>query len=322
MNQLNIVERSAIYAYRKIGKSFRFIAKELNRSPSTISREFHRNLRPRHGYDAADAQIKTDQRRKQDRRLYRFKDDELKNYVINSLRQKISPVQISGRISHDLGLSISHEAIYKFVYRNKVEGGILWKNLRHKHRKRKSRIPKIKRPRIKNRTGIEERPTIVNLKSRFGDLEIDTMIGRNHQGAVLTIVDRYSKFLWAKFIGRNTAENVERALKELLKNMKLKTITSDNGLEFSCHETISKDLKVGFYFADPYASWQRGLNEHTNGLLRQYYPKRTYFNSKTLENLEEVVKEINNRPRQVLDFKTPYEVISSLKNEDLRTMST
>lgn len=322
MNQLNQLDRSAIYAYRKIGKSFRFIAKELGRSPSTITREFQRNLRPRHGYDAVDAQIKTDHRRKQNRKLYKFKDDELKNYVINSLKQKISPIQISGRIRSDLSLSISHEAIYKFIYRDKVEGGSLWKNLRHKHRKRRSRIPKIKRPRIKNRTGIEERPNVVNLKSRFGDLEIDTMIGRNHQGTILTIVDRYSKFLWAKFIGRNTAKNVERALKELLKNVKPKTITSDNGLEFSCHETVSRDLKVNFYFADPYASWQRGLNEHTNGLLRQYYPKRTYFNSKTLENLEEVVKEINNRPRQVLNFKTPYEVINSLKNEDLRTMST
>lgn len=322
MNQLSLVERSAIYAYRKIGKSFRFIAKELGRAPSTIIREFKRNLRPRHGYDAVDAQIKTDHRRKQVRKLYKFRDIELKNYVTNSLKQKISPVQISGRIKTDLSLSISHESIYKFVYRDKVEGGSLWKNLRRRHRKRRSRIPKIKRPRIKNRTGIEERPKAVNLKSRFGDLEIDTMIGKNHQGAVLTVVDRYSKFLWAKFIGRNTAKNVERATKELLKNLKLKTITSDNGLEFSCHETISKDLKVGFYFADPYASWQRGLNEHTNGLLRQYYPKRTYFNSKTLENLEEVVKEINNRPRQVLDFKTPYEVINSLENEDLRTMTT
>lgn len=322
MNQLSQLDRSAIYAYRKIGKSFRFIAKELGRAPSTISREFQRNLRPRHGYDAVDAQIKTDQRRKHVRILYKFKNVDLKNYVINSLKQKISPVQISGRIKADLKVSVSHEAIYKFVYRDKIEGGDLWRNLRHKHRKRKPRIPTIRKPRIKNRTGIDLRPKVVDLKSRFGDLEIDTMIGRNHQGSILTIVDRYSKFLWAKFIGRNTAENVERALKELLKNVKSKTITSDNGLEFSCHEKISKDLNVDFYFADPYASWQRGLNEHTNGLLRQYYPKKTYFNSKTLENLEEVVKEINNRPRQVLDFKTPYEVINSLKNEDLRTMTT
>lgn len=322
MNQLTIVERSTIYAFRHQGKSFRFIARELGRAPSTILREFKRNLRPVHGYDAVDAQIKTEKRRKQPRILYKFKNEELRSYVINSLKQKISPIQISGRMKNDLGLSISHEAIYKFVYRDKLEGGDLWKNLRHKRRRRKPRIPKVKRPRIKNRTGIELRPKVVELKSRFGDLEIDTMVGRNHQGAILTVVDRYTKFLWAKFIGRNTAENVQKAMKELLKNMKLKTITSDNGLEFSWHEKISKELKAKFYFADPYSSWQRGLNEHTNGLLRQYYPKKSYFNTKTLENLDEVVKEINNRPRQVLNFKTPQEVLNSLKTEDFLVKNT
>ena len=149
-----------------------------------------------HGYDAVDAQIKTDKRRQQPRELYKFKNKELKSYVINSLKQKISPVQISGRIKQDIGLTISHEAIYKFIYRDKLEGGDLWKNLRHKRRQRKPRIQRTKRPRIKNRTGIELRPKIVDLKSRFGDLEIDTMVGRNHQGAILTVVDRHTKFLW------------------------------------------------------------------------------------------------------------------------------
>lgn len=308
MNKLNQFERSAIYALRKIGKSFRFIAKELGRSPSTISREFKRNLRPRYGYDPVDAQMKTEQRRRRFRKLYKFKDEQLRSIVIELLNQKISPVQISGRIK-----SVSHEAIYKFVYRDKLEGGNLWKNLRHKHRKRKTRLPKTKRSRIKNRIGIEQRPKIVESKSRFGDLEIDTVFGRHSNGAILTIVDRYTKFLWAKFIGRHTAENVERAMKELLKEFKIKTITSDNGLEFSRHESIAKELEAKFFFADPYASWQRGLNEHTNGLLRQYYPKRTYFNCKTLEDLDDVVKEINNRPRKVLDFKTPQEALDSLK---------
>ena len=111
-------------------------------------------------------------------------------------------------------------------------------------------------------------------------------------------------------------------MRELLKNMKLKTITSDNGLEFSWHEKISEDLKADFYFADPYSSWQRGLNEHTNGLLRQYFPKKSYFNTKTLENLDEVVREINNRPRQVLNFKTPKEALNSLRYEDILVKST
>jgi len=322
MNKLKQVDRSAIYALRKIGKSFRFIGKQLGRAASTISREFHRNCRPRYGYDPVDAQIKTDQRRRCHRKLYKFKDENLRSIIVDLLKQKFSPIQISGRVKNQLGLSISHEAIYQFVYRDKIKGGTLWKNLRHKRRKRKTRLPKVKRPMIKNRIGIEQRPQVVETKSRFGDIEIDTMIGRNHQGAILTVVDRCTKFLWAKFIGRNTAENVERAMKELLKNIKLQTITSDNGLEFSRHEAIAKELKAEFFFADPYSSWQRGLNEHTNGLIRQYLPKKTYFNSKTLENLDEVVREINNRPRQVLNFKTPYEVINSLKQEDSWTMST
>jgi len=308
MNKLNQFERSAIYALRKIGKSFRFIAKELGRSPSTISREFKRNLRPRYGYDPVDAQMKADQRRRSFRKLYKFKDQKLQSTVIELLKQKISPAQISGRVK-----SISHEAIYKFVYRDKLEGGTLWKNLRHKHRKRKPRLPKTKRPRIKNRIGIEQRPQIVEAKSRFGDLEIDTVFGRHSKGAILTVVDRHTKFLWAKFIGKHTADNVERAMKELLRNFKIRTITSDNGLEFSRHENIARKLKAKFFFADPYSSWQRGLNEHTNGLLRQYYPKRTYFNSKTLKNLDEVVQEINDRPRKVLGFKTPQEALDSLK---------
>lgn len=316
MNQLTKSDRSVIYALRKIGKSFRFIANQLGRPTSTISREFHRNLRPKHGYDPVDAQIKTDARRKEKRNLYKFKNEKIKDFVIDSLKKKISPAQISGRIQLETGFSISHEAIYKFIYRDKEDGGSLWENLRHKHRKRKPRIKRT--PRIKNRIGIERRPRIVELKTRFGDLEIDTMIGKNHIGAILTIVDRYSKFLWAKFIEKNTAENVNKAMKELLGNWrsKIKTITSDNGSEFTYHESIAKDLKTNYYFADPYSSWQRGLNEHTNGLLRQYYPKKTCFNSKTLEDLDKVVAEINNRPRKVLDFRTPLEVVSNLKIED------
>ena len=260
MSQLSTVERSTIYILRKQGESFRFIAKELGRATSTISREFKRNLRPVHGYDAVDAQIKTDTRRRKHRRLYKFCDEHLRQFVVDGLKQKFSPMQISGRIL-EIGKSVSHEAIYKFIYRDKLSGGLLWKYLRHKRRKRKSRMPKVKRPRIKNRIGIEQRPSAVNLKSRFGDLEIDTVIGKGHQGAILTVVDRCTKFLWAKFIKRNTADNVEKAMKQLLKSYKLKTITSDNGLEFSRHENIAKDLKASYFFADPYASWQRGLNQ-------------------------------------------------------------
>lgn len=315
MNHLTNDDRSAIYHFRKIGKSFGFIGRHLGRPTSTISREFKRNKRPVHGYDAVDAQLKAEARKEGKREAYKFKDKNLKSFVVNLLEQKISPEQISGRAKKH-GFKISHEAIYQFVYRDKIEGGNLWKNLRHKRRRRKPRFKAVRKPRIKNRRGIETRPKIVELKKRFGDLEIDTIIGRHHNGAILTVVDRASKYLWAKFIGRKTAENVNLALLELLKGINVKSITADNGPEFTYHEAVAKLLNADFFFADPYSSWQRGLNEHTNGLLRQYFPKKTYFNSKTLQNLDQVVKEINNRPRKVLNFNTPQEVISSLKFVD------
>jgi transposase, IS30 family len=314
MSQLTIVERSTINALRREGKTFRYISRRLSRAASTVTREFKRNMRPRHGYDPVDAQERCDKRRRQNRRLYKFKDQRIRDYVETALREKFSPNQVSGRIQKDIKLYVSHESIYRFVYRDKEEGDTLWKNLRRKHKQRRPRIKLIRKPKIKNRIGIELRPKIVELKRRFGDLEIDTVIGKNHIGAILTIVDRKTKFLWAKFIKRNTAEEVRKATQKLLKEVKgkVKTITSDNGSEFTCHQKITKSLKVDFYFADPYSSWQRGLNEHTNGLLRQYYPKKTAFNKTTLRDLQEVVNQINNRPRKVLKYKTPKEEITRL----------
>lgn len=315
MSQLSIVERAEIIALRREHKSFRYIARVLGRAPSTITREFKRNVRPRLGYDAVDAQMKALKRRTQQRRQYKFRDYRIRDYVTEALKKKISPVQISGRMLADIGLSISPEAIYQFVYRDKVSGGSLWKNLRRKRRRRKSRIKnRARKPRIKNRRGIEERPSIVELKSRFGDLEVDTVIGKGHKGAIVTIVDRASKHLWAQYVERKTAVNVENAIKELLVKVKakIKTITADNGSEFMNHQEISRWAKVFFYFANPYCSWQRGLNEHTNGLLRQYYPKKTWFNSETLKDLDLVVDQINSRPRTALNFKTPKEKLQEL----------
>ena len=315
MSQLSIVERAEIIALRREHKTFRYIAQVLGRAPSTITREFKRNIRPRLGYDALDAQIKALKRRSQQRRLYKFRDHRIRDYVVESLKMKISPVQISGRMLHDTGLSISPEAIYQFVYRDKVDGGELWKCLRRKRRKRKIRIStRSRQPRIKNRRGIEQRPSIVELKSRFGDLELDTMIGAGHKGAIVTIVDRATKHLWAKYVERKTANNVEEAIKDLLVGVKsqVKTFTADNGSEFMNHKEISRWAKVFFYFADPYSSWQRGLNEHTNGLLRQYFPKKTYFNQETLKDLDVAVDQINSRPRAILNFKTPKEKLAEL----------
>lgn len=315
MSQLSIVERAEIIALRREHKSFGYIARSLKRHVSTITREFKRNVRPKLGYDARDAQIKAEKRRSQQRRQYKFKNHKIRDYVVESLKQKFSPVQISGRIVADLSLRVSPEAIYQFIYRDKIDGGELWKCLRRKRRRRKPRIfSNVKRTLIKNRRGIEQRPSIVELKSRFGDLELDTVIGKGHKGAIVTIVDRATKHLWAKYVERKTAENVEAAIKEMLVDVKskIKTLTADNGSEFMNHQGVASWAKVMFYFADPYSSWQRGLNEHTNGLLRQYYPKKTYFNSETLKDLDLAVEQINSRPRAVLNFRTPKEKMAEL----------
>ncbi len=315
MSQLSIVDRVTIITLRREHKSFRYIARELQRPVSTITREFKRNVRPKLGYDAVDAHTKAKKRRSQQRRQYKFKNQRIRDYVVESLKQKFSPVQISGRIIADLGSTVSHEAIYKFIYRDKLDGGELWKCLRHKRRRRKPRIfGRIKRPLIKNRRGIEQRPNIVELKSRFGDLELDTVIGKNHKGAIVTIVDRATKHLWAKYVERKTAANVEAAIKDMLVDVKskIKTLTADNGTEFMNHQSVASWAKVMFYFADPYSSWQRGLNEHTNGLLRQYYPKKTSFNSETLKDLDLAVEQINSRPRAALNFRTPKEKMAEL----------
>ena len=326
MSQLDIVERALIYEHRCLSKSFGFIAKALNRPKSTVTREFKRNQVCPHGYETVRAQEQRDKRAKKPRKAKKFSDKRVVNFVVSKQKESLSPVQIAGlmKLEKNLGNydapTVSHEAIYQFIYKDKSQGGTLYKYLRRKRRKRKSRL-KNKRIReiIKNRKGIEERPAIVEKKSRFGDLEADLIVGSNHEGAILTLVDRHSKFLWAKFIESKSQKDTELAFKKLLKQYKGKihTITSDNGKEFACHQEVANFTQADFFFADPYSSWQRGLNEHTNGLIREFFPKKTIFNRQNLIALPQIVSKINNRPRKVLGFKTPRQIhyeITGIKN--------
>jgi len=163
---------------------------------------------------------------------------------------------------------------------------------------------------IVNRAMIDERPKIVEEKNRIGDIEIDTVIGKDHIGALVTVVDRKSKFTLIKKVETKQADEVTKALIEMLTPLKpiLKTITSDNGKEFAYHERVSTELQADFYFAHPYHSWERGLNEHTNGLIRQYLPKKTDFKQVSKEDIITIQNKLNHRPRKVLGFRTPYEV--------------
>ena len=193
----------------------------------------------------------------------------------------------------------------------KKQGGSLYQYLRHKGKRYNKRVTSTAgRGCIPNRVGIEKRPEIVDKKERIGDWEGDTIIGAGHQGVILTYVDRYSKYLIAEIVGNKTMDLTTAATIKRFKQLPhpVHSITYDNGKEFAGHVKISKALKTGCYFANPYHSWERGLNEHTNGLIRQYLPKSTDLTTVSRKSLREIENEINNRPRKVLNYKTPSEV--------------
>ncbi len=206
---------------------------------------------------------------------------------------------------------VSHETIYRYVYRDQKVGGKLYLFLRHKRKKYAKRSSDyIRRVTIKGRVGIEARPAIVETKSRVGDWEADTIIGRGHHQGIVTLVDRHSKFTLMKKVASKRAEEATRAIIHLLEPVKLftRTITSDNGKEFAYHEAISKKLETSFFFARPHHSCDRGLNEHTNGLIREYFPKEKAFEEISEKEIVEVQNRLNHRPRKVLGYKTPAEV--------------
>lgn len=283
---------------------------------STISRELKKNItfvRTALGswqYKPDYAQHYAEERRKEKPKQIKFTQD-VEIFVHDKLLEDWSPEQISGYAKRHNLFSISHERIYQFVLVDKQKGGELYKHLRHQHKKYRKRYgsPKRQGP-IRNRRFIDERPTIVNEKQRIGDWEIDTIIGKNHKQAIISIVERVSKKTILRKIKEKTAEMVSQSTISELKTFadKVLTITADNGSEFAYHEKIASELQAVFFFAHPYSSWERGLNENTNGLVRQYLKKGHDFGSVTDADLLLVTEKLNNRPRKSLAFQTPNEV--------------
>ena len=270
--QLSQGQRYQIEILLKAGHTQKEIAQQLNVSSATISREIKRNKGKR-GYHPKQAQIKADKCRSKAAKALKMTDD-----VIRLVEEKLmldwSPEQISGWLKMEKGIAISHERIYQHVWSDKRYGGKLYIHLRQAHKKRKKQYgSKDKRGQIRNRVSIDERPALVEEKTRIGDWEIDTVIGQNHQGALVTIVDRVSKFTLIKKVDSKHAEVVTEATIILLQPYidKTLTITADNGKEFAGHEKTKEQLNAEVYFAHPYHSWERGLNENTNGLIRQYF---------------------------------------------------
>lgn len=309
---LNFGQRCQIAAFYKAGYLQKDIAKELDVSASTISREIKRNSRWNGVYSPEQADSFYQDRRRKSKKPEKFTDN-VQEIVKEKLLLQWSPEQISGYAKRHNLFSISHERIYQFVLCDKKLGGQLYKHLRQGHRKYRKRYGSPKRTGfIKNRVWIDDRPKIVEEKSRIGDWEIDTIIGKQGQKAIVTLVDRFSKFTLMGEVGTKEAKPVSDQIIKLLTPFKDKvfTVTADNGSEFAYHESISKELNAAMYFAHPYHSWERGLNENTNGLIRQYIPKGSDFNEVSQIQIDQIVACLNSRPRKSLNYATPNEIFS------------
>jgi IS30 family transposase len=303
-------ERYQIYAYKKTGKSTPEIGLELGRNKSSIYRELKRNTGGR-GYRPKQANGMALVRLSNTKKTIKMVDE-----VVTKIEEKIrldwSPEQVSGRLLKEEGISISHETIYQHILKDKKDGGFLYTHLRcqKKRRKRYGSKSRDKRGQIKDRVSIESRPKVVDKKSRIGDWEGDLVIGKNHKGALVTLADRKSKKVKIAKIDSKNAGIVDKAVFNLLKDEKVITITFDNGKEFSHHKSMAKKLDARIFFAHPYSSWERGLNENTNGIIRQYFRKGSSFENLTDKDAKVVEKILNNRPRKTLGFNTPNEIYS------------
>lgn len=316
---LTAEERHYIETRHKMEDSTTEIALALGRNQSTISRELTRN-RGQRGYRHKQAHTKAQQRQVDKPKAVKLTPELAGSIDALLLGQQWSPEQISGRLGAEGKATVCHETIYQHVLKDKRAGGKLYLNLRRhakKYRKRYgSGTGSVNG--IPNRVDIEERPEIANQRERLGDWEADTMIGKGHQGALVTLDERKSKLRLALPVANKTAEAVTSSIITLLSGFKgwVHTLTFDNGKEFAKHEQVAQAIGCKTYFAKPYHSWERGQNENANGLLRQYFPKAMGLLDVTTRQVVEAVHKLNNRPRKCLGFKTPYEVFRELSGMD------
>ena len=309
--QLTEHQRYQISALMKAGHTQTEIAILIGVHKSTISRELTRN-RGLRGYRPRQAQLLRQARR--EARYQARIPTCLWTRVERWLREEWSPEQISDWLRKREGVRLSHEWIYQYLYQDKADGGELYRHLRCQKKRKKRYGSYQRRGTLVNQVSIDKRPKIVDRKTRIGDWEVDTVIGKGHQQALVTLNERKSMYTLIAHVKRRSATAVRQAIVRLLSHMKqsVHTITSDNGKEFAEHETIAQQLNARFYFAHPYASWERGLNENINGLIRQYFPKKMDFSTITQKQLNLVMKKLNHRPRKTLDSKTPHEVFFNI----------
>ena len=311
---LTSVQRHQIKVLHKSGHSLSFIAEQVGIHKSTVSRELKRNARQWGSYDPVVAQQIANDRKERFAKNRKFTPG-MERFIREKLQfQQWSPEQIKGYCDkHDIPM-VSHQRIYQFIYQDKVNGGELYKNLRTGKKRRRKKYGSGKPDfAIKNRTSIDLRPSFVDSKERFGDWEIDTIVGKNNKGAILTVVERKSAFvLMVKLNGKNADELAKSTVRLLAPYKdKVHTITSDNGKEFARHRQIAKKLNAQFFFAHPYSSWERGINEYTNKLIRQYIPKKSSFDNIDQQFINQINLKLNIRPRKKLCYDSPMRVYLS-----------
>ena len=303
--QLTREERYQIKVLLDIGHSQTEVAQQLEVNKSTISREVRRN-RGQRGYRPKQAHEMALRRRRE--KAQTKISPETWVLVEAKISEDWSPEQISGRLKKE-GIAISHEHIYQYIYADKRAGGALWTHLRCQKKRRKRYGKHDRRGKIPNRKSIEERPEIVEQRTRLGDWEVDLVLGKDQQGVIVTLTERKSRFTLLGSVPSKQSDLVAQTVIALLKWVApLESITADNGKEFAAHLEISQALSVDFYFAHPYASWERGTNENTNGLIRQYLPKNRNLKNVSFEEETTIMDRINLRPRKCLDFSSPFEV--------------
>jgi IS30 family transposase len=311
--QLSNEERFYIDIQRKSGVSMTQIGLAINRDKSSISRELKRNAGDL-GYDFQQAQTQTTLRHTTKTKAIKL-IDEMRAIIVSYLEQKWSPEQIFGRMKLEGLECVSPQTIYQLIESDKTAGGTLYLHLRHESASyERGKNKGDYRGKMPDRVDISERPKVVDDKSRVGDWEADTVIGKGHQGVLVTLTERVTKLNFAVCVASKEAGVVKDAILKALSPLKelVHTITFDNGTEFWKHSEVASQLGCKTFFAKPYCSWQRGLNENHNGLLRQFFPKKMPLDTVTQNELDAAIDAMNHRPRKKLGYKTPWEVFTSL----------
>lgn len=316
-SHLTLDEREVIAQMQRAGKSQAQIAERLGRSKSTVSRELRRN-RSRNGYWAAAAQRKAQRRRSERRWVAKMQRPDVRRYVSERLRQRWSPDQIAGRsrsdFPNDRRRQISAPTIYAWIRAEQSRGRDWQRYLRRLGRKRPEWE---KRGRLPASTSIEGRPAVVDRRTRYGDWEGDTIIGAQRRGGAVTLVERKSGYVLLEKVPNLQATTVREAAAERYATIPptlRKTLTLDNGKEFAEHQELEEEAELKIYFAKPYCAWQRGTNENTNGLVRDFFPKGTDLASIPDHRITKVEQLLNNRPRKRLGYQTPNEILASRLN--------